>query len=66
MKISSKDFRVCELEEGIIDAQVREIEEMTRHIARIGSHPPTSKAPDLASFIDRRRIRAPGSIRASL
>jgi hypothetical protein len=48
-----KDPEVRKLADGIIDAQVREIEEMNRHIARLEAHPPASKAPDLPSFIDR-------------
>ena len=48
-----KDPEVRKLADGIIDAQVREIEEMNRHITRLEAHPPAGKAPDLPSHIDR-------------
>lgn len=48
-----KDPEVRKLADGIIDAQVREITEMKRHIARLEAHPPAATAPDLRSYRDR-------------
>lgn len=48
-----KDPEVRKLADGIIDAQVREIVEMKRHIARLEAHPTPSGAPDLPSYRDR-------------
>jgi hypothetical protein len=45
-----KDPEVRRLADGIIDAQVREILEMQRDIARLESHPPAKGAPDLPSY----------------
>jgi Domain of unknown function (DUF305) len=45
-----KDPDVRRLADGIIDAQVREIAEMERHIARLEAHPPPANAPDLPSY----------------
>jgi hypothetical protein len=45
-----KDPQVRRLADGIIDAQVREIVEMERHIARLEAHPPAAGAPDLPSY----------------
>lgn len=45
-----KDPEVRKLADGIIDAQVREIEEMNRHIARLRAHPTPGDAPDLPSY----------------
>jgi hypothetical protein len=39
--------------DGVIDAQVREITEMERYIARLDAHPPAATAPDLRSYRDR-------------
>jgi len=49
-----KDPQVRKLADGIIDAQVREIAEMKRHIARLEAHPAPANAPDLPSYRDRR------------
>ena len=49
-----KDPEVRKLADGIIDAQVREIAEMKRHIARLEAHPSAANAPDLPSYRDRR------------
>lgn len=43
-----RDPRVRELADGIIEAQVREIEEMKRLIAELEANPPADDAPDLA------------------
>ena len=48
-----KDPQVRKLADGIIDAQVREIVEMKRHIARLEAHPMPASAPDLPSYRDR-------------
>jgi uncharacterized protein (DUF305 family) len=48
-----RDPEVRRLADRIIDAQVREIAEMKRHIARLERNPPPAGAPDLASFRDR-------------
>jgi len=45
-----RDPEVRRLADGIIDAQVREIGEMERHIARLEAHPPPANAPDLPSY----------------
>lgn len=45
-----KDPQVRKLADGIIDAQVREIVEMERNIARLEAHPPPAGAPDLPSY----------------
>lgn len=45
-----KDPEVRKLADGIIDAQVREIVEMKRLIARLEAHPAPSSAPDLPSY----------------
>lgn len=52
-----KDPEVRRLADGIIDAQVREIAEMKRHIARLEASPTPSGAPDLPSY--RQRQAAP-------
>lgn len=48
-----KDPEVRKLADGIIDAQVREITEMKRLIARLEAHPTPSDAPDLPSYRDK-------------
>lgn len=48
-----KDPEVRKLADGIIDAQVREITEMKRLIARLEAHPTPSGAPDLLSYRDK-------------
>ncbi|WP_287980340.1 DUF305 domain-containing protein [Sphingomonas sp.] len=48
-----KDPEVRRLADGIIDAQIREIAEMKRHIARLEAHPTAGDAPDLPSYRDR-------------
>jgi hypothetical protein len=48
-----KDPEVRRLADGIIDAQVREIVEMKRLIARLEAHPSSADAPDLPSYRDR-------------
>jgi hypothetical protein len=45
-----KDPQVRRLADGIIDAQVREIAQMDRDIARLEAHPPPRDAPDLPSY----------------
>lgn len=45
-----KDPAVRRLADGIIDAQVREIVEMKRMVARLEAHPPAADAPDLPSY----------------
>lgn len=45
-----RDPEVRKLADGIIDAQVREIEEMNRLIARLEKQPVPADAPDLPSY----------------
>ncbi|MFC3068824.1 DUF305 domain-containing protein [Phenylobacterium soli] len=45
-----KDPQVRRLADGIIDAQVREIAEMERDIARLEAHPPPAGAADIPSY----------------
>lgn len=52
-----RDPEVRKLADRIIDAQVREIAEMKRHIARLEAHPVPNNAPDLLSY--RKRHVAP-------
>jgi len=47
-----KDPEVRRLADGIIDAQVREITEMKRMIARLEARPVPAGAPDLPSYRD--------------
>jgi ABC-type nickel/cobalt efflux system permease component RcnA len=48
-----KDPEVRKLADGIIDAQVREITDMKRLIARLEAHPTPDGAPDLPSYLDK-------------
>jgi hypothetical protein len=48
-----RDPQVRWLADRIIDAQVREITEMRRHIARLEGQPPSAAGPDLASYRER-------------
>lgn len=48
-----KDPEVRKLADEIIDAQVREIAEMKRMIARLEANPAPDNAPDLASYRDK-------------
>ncbi|WP_443970409.1 DUF305 domain-containing protein [Sphingobium sp. CR28] len=48
-----KDPKVRLIADRIIDAQVREIAEMKREIARLEAHPTPDGAPDLPSYRDR-------------
>jgi hypothetical protein len=48
-----KDPEVRKLADGIIDAQVREITEMKRLIAKLEASPMPDKAPDLPSYRDK-------------
>jgi hypothetical protein len=48
-----KDPEVRRLADGIIDAQVREIIEMERDIARLEAKPPATNAADLPSYRKR-------------
>ena len=45
-----RDPQVRQLADGVIDAQLREIEEMKRHIARLEATPPSASAPPLPSY----------------
>ena len=48
-----KDPEVRKLADGIIDAQVREITDMRRLIAKLEAHPIADNAPDLPSYRDQ-------------
>ncbi|WP_347265399.1 DUF305 domain-containing protein [Nitrobacter sp.] len=48
-----KDPEVRRLADGIIDAQVREIVEMERHISRLQANPPAANATDLKPYRER-------------
>lgn len=48
-----KDPEVRKLADGIIDAQVREIAQMKRYIARLEADPTPDNAPDLPSYRDK-------------
>ena len=54
-----RDPQMRRLADGIIDAQLREIAEMKRMIARIEEHPPGADAPDLPSYRDRNAAPPP-------
>jgi hypothetical protein len=53
-----KDPEVRKLADGIIDAQVREIVEMKRLVARLEARPSPAGAPDLPSY-RARGVRPP-------
>jgi uncharacterized protein (DUF305 family) len=55
-----QDPEVRRLADEIIEAQVREIAEMKRHIARLEAEPPPDDAPVLPSYRDR-GLAAPAS-----
>ena len=55
-----RDPEVRRLADEIIEAQVREIAEMERHIARLEAEPPPDDAPVLPSYRDR-GLEAPAS-----
>jgi Na+/proline symporter len=59
-----RDPQVRLLADRIIDAQVREIAEMKRHIARLEANPTPPGAPDLLSYRDRRAPPPPGETSA--
>ncbi|WJM25803.1 DUF305 domain-containing protein [Novosphingobium resinovorum] len=50
-----KDPEVRKLADGIIDAQIREIAQMKRMIARLEATPHPANAPDLPSYRDLKR-----------
>ena len=60
-----KDPEVRKLADGIIDAQVREIVEMKRLIARLDAHPTPDGAPDLPSYRDKGALPPPPETDAS-
>ena len=54
-----KDPQVRALADGIIDAQLREITQMERMIARLEAHPARAGAPDLPSYRARGAMPPP-------
>lgn len=60
-----RDPEVRELADRIIDAQVREIAEMKRLIARLEARPTPDAAPDLPSYRDRGTAPPPPETDAS-
>jgi hypothetical protein len=60
-----RDPEVRKLADGIIDAQVREIEEMKRLIARLQKRPPPADTPDLPSYRARNASPPPPQTDAS-
>lgn len=55
-----RDARVRLIADRIIDAQIREIAEMKREIARLEAHPVPADAADLPSYRDRGAPPPPG------
>lgn len=55
-----RDPRVRLIADRIIDAQIREISEMKREIARLEAHPVAASARDLPSYRDRGAKAPPG------
>jgi len=55
-----RDPEVRKLADRIIDAQVREIAEMKRNIARLEAHPVPKDTPDLPSYRDKGAAPPPG------
>lgn len=60
-----KDPEVRRLADGIIDAQVREIVEMKRLIARLEARPAAANSPDLPSYRERGETPPPPRTDAS-
>lgn len=60
-----RDPEVRLLADRIIDAQIREIAEMKRHIERLEAHPPGRDAPDLRSYRDKKALPPPPETDAS-
>jgi uncharacterized protein (DUF305 family) len=54
-----KDPEVRKLADGIIDAQVREIAQMKRYIARLEAQPTRDDAPNLLSYRDKQAAPPP-------
>jgi len=55
-----RDPRVRLIADRVIDAQIREIAEMKREIARLEAQPIAATAPDLPSYRDRGAMPPPG------
>jgi hypothetical protein len=55
-----RDPKVRLIADRIIDAQIREIAEMKREIARLEAHPIAASAPDLPSYRDKGATPPPG------
>lgn len=55
-----RDPRVRLIADRIIDAQIREIEQMKREIARLEAEPVAASAPDLPSYRDKGAMPPPG------
>ncbi|MFW2830788.1 DUF305 domain-containing protein [Sphingomonas sp. ID0503] len=61
-----RDPRVRLIADRIIDAQIREIAEMKREIARLEARPTPADAPDLPSYRDRGAPPPPGETDADV